>query len=101
MVLGGIYYDLQKPEKAIEHFIRSINIYTKENPNPNLALGYYNLGKCYLEKDKQDLSEIYFKKAASIYQEFEFYDAIELINVQKGIIQKNKGNLIDIDLLLK
>lgn len=101
LVLGGIYYDLQKPEKAIEHFIRSINIYTKENPNPNLALAYYNLGKCYLEKDKQDLSEIYFKKAASIYQEFEFYDAIELINVQKGIIQKNKGNLIEAEAIFK
>lgn len=101
LVLGGIYYDLQKPENAIEHFIRSINIYTKENPNPNLALAYYNLGKCYLERDKQELSEIYFKKAASIYQDFEFYDAIELINVQKGIIQKNKGNLSEAETIFK
>ncbi|BCY28460.1 response regulator [Flavobacterium okayamense] len=101
LILGGIYYDLQKPEKAIEHFIRSINIYTKENPNPNLALSYYNLGKCYLEQDKQELSEIYFKKAASIYQEFEFYDAIELINVQKGIIQKNKGNFLEAEAIFK
>lgn len=92
LVLGGIYYDLQKPENAIEHFIRSINIYTKENSNPNLALAYYNLGKCYLEIDKQDLSEIYFKKSASIYEDFKLYDAVELINVQKGIIQKRKGN---------
>lgn len=94
LVLGGIYYDLQKPENAIEHFIRSINIYTKENPNPNLALAYYNLGKCYLERDKQALSEIYFKKSASIYQEFQLFDAVELINVQKGILQKKKGNLL-------
>ena len=101
LILGGIYYDLQKPEKAIEHFIRSINIYTKENQNPNLALSYYNLGKCYLEQDKQELSEIYFKKAASIYQEFEFYDAIELINVQKGIIQKNKGNFLEAEAIFK
>ena len=92
LVLGGIYYDLQKPENAIEHFIRSINIYTKENPNPNLALAYYNLGKCYLERDKQELSEIYFKKSASIYKEFKLHDAVELINVQKGILQKRKGN---------
>lgn len=95
LILGGIFYDLQKPESAIEHFIRSINIYTRENPNPNLALAYYNLGKCYLERDKHELSEIYFKKSASIYKEHQFYDAIELINVQKGIIQKNKGNLIE------
>ena len=93
LVLGGIYYDLEKPETAIEHFIRSINIYTKEEANSNLALAYYNLGKCYLEKDKPELSEIYFKKATSIYQSLEFDDAIELINLQKGILQKNKGNI--------
>ena len=101
LILGGIYYDLQKPENAIEHFIRSINIYTKENPNPNLALAYYNLGKCYLERDRQELSEIYFKKAASIYKEHQFYDAIELINVQKGIIQKNKSNLVEAEAIFQ
>src|SRR5690606_12126655 len=101
LILGGIYYDLQKPENAIEHFIRSINIYTKENPNPNLALAYYNLGKCYLERDRHELSEIYFKKAASIYEEYQFYDAIELINVQKGIIQKNKGNLVEAEAIFQ
>ncbi|MBD3725068.1 MAG: response regulator [Flavobacteriaceae bacterium] len=94
LVLGEIYYDLEKTETAIEHFIRSINIYTKDDANSNLALAYYNLGKCYLEKDKPELSEIYFKKATSIYQSLEFDEAIELINLQKGIIQKNKGNII-------
>lgn len=94
LVLGEIYYDLEKTETAIEHFMRSINIYTKDDANSNLALAYYNLGKCYLEKDKPELSEIYFKKATSIYQSLEFDEAIELINLQKGIIQKNKGNII-------
>lgn len=93
LVLGGIYYDLEKTETAIEHFIRSINIYTKDEANSNLALAYYNLGKCYLEKDKPELSEIYFKKATYIYQSLDFDDAIELINLQKGILQKNKGNI--------
>lgn len=50
LVLGGIYYDLQKTDNAVENYIRSINLYSKENPNSNLALAYYNLGKCYLKK---------------------------------------------------
>lgn len=101
LVFGSIYQDLQKSEKAIEYFIRSINIFNKQKGNPNLALAYYYLGKCYLEKDKIELSEIYFRKSASIYNEFHLFDAIELINVQKGIIQKNKGNLEEAEIILK
>lgn len=101
LVLGGIYYDLQKNDNAIENFIRSINLYSKENPNSNLALAYYNLGKCYLEKDKPELSEIYFKKSSLIYKQLNFDDAIELINLQKAIIQKDKGNLFEAETILK
>lgn len=101
LILGGIYYDLQKPDTAIENYIRSINIYNTEAPNYNLALAYYHLGKCYLEIDKSDASEIYFKKATEIYSDLEIDDAIELINLQKGIIQKNKGNIVDAEAILK
>lgn len=91
LVLGGVYYDLGKPDTAIENFIRSINLYKKNVPSANLALAYYSLGKCYLEKNKIDLAEIYFNKSSEIYGALNFSDAIELINIQKGIIQKNKG----------
>ena len=90
LVLGRIYYDLNKLDDAIENFIRSINIYTKKEANYNLAFAYYNLGKCYLESNKIELSEIYFKKATNIYEKLNLKDAIQLINLQKGIIQKNK-----------
>ena len=101
LILGGIYQDLQKNDEAIENYIRSINLYSKDNPNSNLALAYYNLGKCYLEKNKADLSEIYFKKSASLYEQINFNDAIELINLQKAIIQKEKGNLFESERILK
>lgn len=91
LVLGGVYYDLGRPDTAIENFIRSINLYKKDVPSANLALAYYSLGKCYLEKNKIDLAEIYFKKSGEIYTALNFLDAIELINIQKGIIQKNRG----------
>ena len=92
LILGSIYYDLEKTDMAIENFIRSINLYKIKEPRANLGLAYYNLGKCYLEKNKVELSEVYFKKASEIYKELHFTDAIQLINIQKGIIQKNKKN---------
>ena len=92
LILGSIYYDLEKTDTAIENFIRSINLYQRKEPRANLGLAYYNLGKCYLEKNKVELSEVYFKKASEIYEALNFSDAIQLINIQKGIIQKNKKN---------
>jgi len=90
LVLGRIYYDLQKMDNAVENYIRSINFYSKFEANQNLAFAYYNLGKCYLETNKIEISEIYFRKAKEIYESLDFDDSIELINLQKGIIKKNK-----------
>ncbi|WP_130736442.1 ATP-binding protein [Flavobacterium sp. J27] len=92
LILGNIYCDLEKTDTAIENFIRSINLYKEKEPTSNLALTYYSLGKCYLEKNQVELSEVYFKKASEIYESLNFNDAIQLINIQKGIIQKNKKN---------
>ncbi|MVO09234.1 response regulator [Flavobacterium sp. TP390] len=92
LILGNIYYDLEKTDTAIENYIRSINLYKVQEPTSDLALAYYSLGKCYLEKNKVELSEVYFKKASEIYEKLNFKDAIQLINIQKGIIQKNKKN---------
>lgn len=90
LVLGRIYFDLKKNNNAIENFIRSINHYSKKEITYNLAFAYYNLGRCYLENNKVHLSEIYFKKASDIYEKLNLNDAIQLINLQKGIIEKNK-----------
>ncbi|MCO6175529.1 ATP-binding protein [Flavobacterium sp. NRK F10] len=91
LVLGGIYFEIQKIDDAIDNYIRSINSYGKNVPKSNLALAYYNLGKCYIAKNKPELSDIYFKKASLIFQELNFTDAIELINLQKAILLTEKG----------
>lgn len=91
LVLGGIYFEIQKIDDAVDNYIRSINSYGKNVPKSNLALAYYNLGKCYIAKNKPELSDIYFKKASLIFQEINFTDAIELINLQKGILFAEKG----------
>lgn len=101
LVLGSVYFDLNKIDSAIENYIRSINYYNKKEKSANLALAYYNLGSSYLAKNKSDLSEIYFNKSAQIYTELNFTDAIELINLQKGIIKKNKNNFSDAELIFQ
>ena len=88
--LATIYYDIEKNELSIDNYIRAINIFDKKNPTTNLALAYYGLGKCYLKKNKIAVAEIYFEKAKSLYETLNFLEAIELINLQKGIIKKEK-----------
>lgn len=90
--LATIYYDIEKNDLAIDYYIRAINGYNKNFPLTNLALSYYGLGKCYLRKDNIRVAEIYFEKAALLYKKLNFTEAIELINLQKGIIQKEKKN---------
>lgn len=101
LVLGSIHFDIHKIDDAIENFIRSINYYSNKEKNTNLALAYYNLGNCYLEKEKTDLSEIYFNKSAQLYSQLNFSDAIDLINLKKGIIQKNKHNFFQAENIFK
>lgn len=101
LVLGSIHFDLNMMDSAIENFIRSINYYNKKEKSTNLALAYYNLGNCYLEKNKTDLSEIYFNKSAQLYNQLNFPDAIDLINLQKGIIQKNKHNYSEAEIIFQ
>ena len=101
LVLGSIHFDLNKMDSAIENFIRSINYYNKKEKSTNLALAYYSLGNCYLEKNKTDLSEIYFNKSAQLYNQLNFPDAIDLINLQKGIIQKNKHNYSEAEIIFQ
>lgn len=88
--LATIYFDIEKNELAIDNYIRSINVFDKKNPTTNLALAYYGLGKCYLKKNKIAVAEIYFEKAKTLYEQLNILEAIELINLQKGIIKKEK-----------
>lgn len=93
--LGNIYYDLEKNNLAIDYFIRAVNAFDTKEPKTNLALSYYGLGKCYLKKDNIKVAEIYFEKAAYLYEKLNFFEAIELINLQKGIIKKEKKNYLE------
>nr|WP_294937410.1 ATP-binding protein [uncultured Flavobacterium sp.] len=93
LTLGGIYHELKRYDEAIENFIRSITIYNNLAPSSNSAYCYFSLGLSYLEKNDLNLAENYFNKASAEYKTINIPDAIDLINLQKGIILKNKGEV--------
>lgn len=99
--LATIFFELEKNDLAIDYYIRAVSIFSKRNPKSNIALAYYGLGKCYLIKNNIDLAETYFEKAEIIYEKLNFFEAIELINLQKAIIKKEKGYYDEANIILK
>jgi len=99
--LASIYFELEQNNLAIDYFIRAVNSYNKKQPSTNLALTYYSLGKCYLKKKNTKVAEVYFEKAATLYTKLNFTEALELINLQKGIIKKEQRKYEDASTILK
>jgi signal transduction histidine kinase len=54
-----------------------------------------------LKKNKIAVAEIYFEKASTLYESLNFLDAIELINLQKGIIKKEKKEFSEASRILQ
>lgn len=90
--LGEIYYNLKKYNDAIELFSESISLFETTNPTPSYANAYYYLGLSHIEKSNYNAAEICFHKAQFIYKKLKIDDFNELIQLQEGIIYKNKGN---------
>lgn len=99
--LATIFFELEKNDLAIDYYIRAVSLFSKKKQKSNIALVYYGLGKCYLIKNNIDLAETYFEKAATVYEKLNFSDAIELINLQKAIIKKEKGYNDEASAILK
>jgi len=91
LTIGNIYHELDRQDEAIENYIRSITIYNNLKPSLNSAFCYYSIGLSYLEKNNLNLADNYFNKAAAEYKTINIPDAIDLIELQKGIILKHKG----------
>ncbi|WP_445721014.1 ATP-binding protein [Flavobacterium sp.] len=99
--LATIFFELEKNDSAIDYYIRAISIYSKSEPKSNIALSYYGLGKCYLKKNNIAYAENYFEKSTVVYEKLNFLEAIELINLQKAIIKKEKGRYEEAVIILK
>lgn len=89
--LGAIYFELKKYDDAIETYYKSVALYNTIKPSSNQAFSYYRLGLCYMENSNYSKADIYFDKAKTIYQTIKIPKAIELLNLQKGIVYKAKG----------
>lgn len=91
--LGSIYSELKKNDDAIDQYQKSIAYYSTIKPTANQAYTYYSLGLCYMGKNNFSMAEANFDKAKSIYLSIKIPSAIELLNLQKGIVYKEKGKI--------
>jgi len=89
--LGKLYYDVKKYDDAIKSFNISISISKNLIPSSIQATTYYYLGMCYMQKRSFDNAQICFYKAQKLYDTLEITHPTDLINLQKGIIYKSKG----------
>jgi signal transduction histidine kinase len=93
--LGKIYFDLKKYNDAIKTFHKSIEFYKELEPNSNYAYCNYYLGLSYIEKRNFNAAEICFNNAKSTFDKLTNVNSAEinnLLNLQKGIISKSRGN---------
>ncbi|KAB1155074.1 tetratricopeptide repeat-containing hybrid sensor histidine kinase/response regulator [Flavobacterium luteum] len=90
-VLASLYFDLKKYDDAIESYTKSLSFYNLIAPSSEQAYSYYKLGLCYMEKGEFLKAETYFNNAQKIYSDIKIPDAIELLNLQKGIVYSAKG----------
>ncbi|HRA72126.1 MAG TPA: hybrid sensor histidine kinase/response regulator, partial [Flavobacterium sp.] len=89
--LGKLYYDVKKYDDAIKSFNNSISISKNLIPSSIQATTYYYLGMCYMQKKSFDNAQICLDKAQKLYDSLEITHPTDLINLQKGIIYKSKG----------
>ena len=92
--LGHIYFELNKYDDAIENFKKSGLLYNKLNPSSEQAYNYYQLGMCFMEIENFTKAESYFDQAKLIYTTIKLPDAIEMLNLQKGIVYKSKDDFV-------
>ena len=93
--LGKLYFDVKKYNDAIKTLQKSIAFYKKLEPNLNFAYSNYYLGVSYIEKRNFKDAEIYFNNTKSIIDNLKSSDTVQINNLlylQKGILNKSKGN---------
>lgn len=90
-LIGGLYFELKKYDDAIESYYKSVSLYNTLRPSSQQAYCYYQLGLCFMEKENYLLADNNFEKAKTIFQTIKIPDAIQLLNLQKAIVYRAKG----------
>ncbi len=91
LFLGNLYFELNKIDDAIQIYTKSIALYQTQLPCYNQAYTFYNLGLSFIELKNYAKAEFYFKKAEQIFDIIEVPQAKEMVNLQKGIVYRAKG----------
>lgn len=91
-ILATTYFELKKINDAIETFSKSADLYSHFPPSTDYALCYYNIGLCYMNLEEFSKAENNFVKSQSIYDDLKI-DTSQFLNLQKGILYKNKGKI--------
>ncbi|TRX36555.1 response regulator [Flavobacterium sp. ZT3R18] len=92
--LGKIYFDLKLYNDAIEILNKSILLFNtiSTKPNKKVADAYYYIGLSHIAKKNYALAENCISKSEEIRKKLGIRDKANLINLQKGILSKIKGN---------
>jgi len=92
--LGKIYFDLKIQNDALETLSKSITLFNSisKKPNDKVADAYYYISLTYTEKKKYDLATNSILKAEEIKKLLNNKKDTDLINLQKGILLRKKGN---------
>ncbi|MFT5252019.1 MAG: signal transduction histidine kinase/CheY-like chemotaxis protein [Flavobacteriales bacterium] len=99
LYLGKIYFDLEKNNDAIETLSRSIALFESIAPTANYAEAYYYLGLTEMQILNYKEAKIYFNKAKAIYELLKIEKAVDLIDLQNGIILRNENKFTESALL--
>ena len=89
--MSSVYFKLKKYNDALSLLEKSIALFDVRYPSAAQANVYFMTGLCYMEKENIAKAEINFKRAESIYTRINLPEAIELLNLQNGIVYKSKG----------
>jgi signal transduction histidine kinase len=94
--LGKIYFDLKLHNDVIEFLSKSIHLFhaISNKANIKVANAYYFMGLSYIEKKNYKLAETCISKSEEIQKTLGAKDQTNLINLQKGILSKSKGNTV-------
>lgn len=93
--LGKLYYEVKKYDEAINVFNKNILLFkgTKQAPSLVEAHTFYYLGLCYIQKEDYLNARNCLDKAQTLCEILKITNVNDLINLQRGIIYKSKGNI--------
>jgi signal transduction histidine kinase/CheY-like chemotaxis protein len=89
--LGKIFFSVKKYEDAKEAFSESIPLLHNVEKSTIYLDAYYYLGLSNIRENNFKDAEIYFDKALKLNNDLQIAGVTELVNLQKGIIYKSKG----------